>query len=107
MLKWIKAKQIQLKSCTILHKWLTFVKKQGRKGSSSMRHKAIGDMSCALTWSPIGAVPVDGLNSALNPGPVFTKGLRLSQVLGLNPVLQLRLLSQLSFVLKPCSQRVT
>ena len=41
------------------------------------------------------------------PGPVFTKGLRLSQVLGLNPVLKLRLLSQLSFVLKPYSQRMT
>ena len=41
------------------------------------------------------------------PGPVFTKGLRLSQVLGLNPVLKLRLLSQLSFVLKLYSQRVT
>ena len=41
----------------------------------------------------------------LKPGPIFTKGLRLSQVLGLNPVL--RLLSQLSFVLKPYSQRVT
>ena len=40
-------------------------------------------------------------------GPVFTKGLRLNQVLGLNPVLKLRLLSQLSFVLKPYSQRVT
>ena len=40
-------------------------------------------------------------------GLVFTKGLRLSQVLGLNPVLKLRLLSQLSFVLKPYSQRVT
>ena len=40
-------------------------------------------------------------------GPVFTKGLRLSQVFGLNPVLKLRLLSQLSFVLKPYSQRVT
>ena len=39
--------------------------------------------------------------------PVFTKGLRLSQVLGLNVVLKLRLLSQLSFVLKPYSQRVT
>ena len=41
------------------------------------------------------------------PGLVFTKGLRLSQVFGLNPVLNLRLLSQLSFVLKPYSQRVT
>ena len=40
-------------------------------------------------------------------GLVFTKGLRLSLVLGLNPVLKLRLLSQLSFVLKPYSQRVT
>ena len=40
-------------------------------------------------------------------GPVFTKGLRLSQVLGLNVVLKLRLLSRLSFVLKPYSQRVT
>ena len=43
----------------------------------------------------------------LIPGLVFMKGLRLSQVLGLNPVLKLRLLSQLSFVLKPYSQRVT
>ena len=40
-------------------------------------------------------------------GPVFRKGLRLSQVIGLNPVLKLRLLSQLSFVLKLYSQRVT
>ena len=40
-------------------------------------------------------------------GPVFMKGLRLSQVLGLNVVLKLRLLSQLSFVLKPYSERVT
>ena len=40
------------------------------------------------------------------PGLVFTKGLRLSQILGLYPVLKLRLLSQLSFVLKPYSQRV-
>ena len=40
-------------------------------------------------------------------GPVFMKDLRLSQVLGLNPVLKLRLLSQLSFVLKLYSQRVT
>ena len=45
--------------------------------------------------------------SVKTAGPVFTKGLKLSQVLGLNPVLKLRLLSQLSFVLKPCSQRVT
>ena len=45
--------------------------------------------------------------SKTTPGPVFRKGLRLSQVLGLNPVLKLRLLSQLSFVLKPYSQRVT
>ena len=35
------------------------------------------------------------------------KDLRLSQVLCLNPVLKLRLLSQLSFVLKPYLQRVT
>ena len=42
-----------------------------------------------------------------DPGSVFTKGLRLRQVLGLNPVLKLRLLSQLSFVLKRYSQRVT
>ena len=41
------------------------------------------------------------------PGPVFMKGLRLSQVLGLNVVLKLRLLSQLSFVLNPDLQRVT
>ena len=41
-----------------------------------------------------------------NPGTVFTKGLRLSQVLGLNVVLKLRLLSQLSFVLKQYSQWV-
>ena len=40
-------------------------------------------------------------------GPVFTKGLRLSQVLGLNVVLKLRLLSQLSFVLNPYSQKGT
>ena len=39
--------------------------------------------------------------------PYFTKGLILSQVLGLNPVLKLRLFSQLSFVLKTYSQRVT
>ena len=43
----------------------------------------------------------------LCPGSVFTKGLRLSQVLGLNVVLKLRLLSRLSFVLKQYSQRVT
>ena len=41
------------------------------------------------------------------PGLVFMKGLRLSQVLGLNVVLKLRLLSQISFALKPYSQRVT
>ena len=41
------------------------------------------------------------------PGPVFTKGLRLSQVLGLNVVLKLRLLSQLSFVLNLYSQKRT
>ena len=41
------------------------------------------------------------------PGPVFREGLRLSQLLGLNPVLKLRLLSQLRFVLKLYSQRVT
>ena len=40
-------------------------------------------------------------------GPVFTKGLRLRQVLDLNVVLKLRLLSQLSFVLKSDSQKVT
>ena len=40
-------------------------------------------------------------------GPVFTKGLRLSQVLGLKSVLKLRLLSKLSFVFKPYSQSVT
>ena len=40
-------------------------------------------------------------------GAVFMKGLRLSQVLGLNLVLKLRLLSQLSFVLKPYLQNVT
>ena len=34
------------------------------------------------------------------PGPVFTKGLRLSQVLGLNVVLKLRLLSQKSKIIK-------
>ena len=43
----------------------------------------------------------------VGPGLVFTKGLRVSQVIGLNVVLKLRLLSQLSFVLKPYSQRVT
>ena len=42
-----------------------------------------------------------------DPGLVFTKGLRLRQVLGLNVVLRLRILSQLSFVLKPYSERVT
>ena len=47
------------------------------------------------------------LGKVFSSGPVFMKGLRLSQVLGLNPVLKLRLLSQLSFVLKLCSQRVT
>ena len=41
------------------------------------------------------------------PGPVFTKGLRLNQVLGLNVVLKLRLLSQLNFVLNPYSQKGT
>ena len=40
-------------------------------------------------------------------GLKFTKGLRISQFLGLNLVLKLRLLSQLSFVLKPYSQRLT
>ena len=40
-------------------------------------------------------------------GLVFTKGFRLSQVLGLNVVLKLRLLSQLSFVLNPYSQKGT
>ena len=40
-------------------------------------------------------------------GLVFTKGLRLSQVLGLNPVLKLRLLFQQSFVVKLYSQKVT
>ena len=44
---------------------------------------------------------------ACNPGLVFTNGLRFSQVLGLNPVLKLRLLSQISVVLKPYSQKVT
>ena len=43
----------------------------------------------------------------LGTGPIFTKGLRLSQVLGLNPGLKLRLLSQLNFVLNSYSQRVT
>ena len=38
---------------------------------------------------------------------VFIQGLHSRKVLGLNPVLKLRLLSQLSFVLKPYSQRVT
>ena len=49
------------------------------------------------------------LKTILNtiPGPVFMKGLRLSQVLGLNVVLKLRLLSQLSFVLKSYLKRVT
>ena len=46
----------------------------------------------------------DKLN--ITPGLVFTKGLRLSQVLGLNPVLKVRILSQLSFVLKSYSQKV-
>ena len=41
------------------------------------------------------------------PGPVFMKGLRLSHVLGLNVVLKLRLLSLLSFVLNPYSQKGT
>ena len=51
---------------------------------------------------------ISGINTKLQKkksicytGLVFTKGLRLSQVL------KLRLLSQLSFVLKPYSQRVT
>ena len=46
-------------------------------------------------------------NQCYRAGLVFTKGLRLIQVLGLNPVLKLRLLSQLSFVIKSYSQRVT
>ena len=41
-----------------------------------------------------------GYNKKIPPGLVFMKGLRLSQVLGLNPVLKLRLLSQLNFCLK-------
>ena len=41
------------------------------------------------------------------PEPVFKKGLRLSQVVGLNVVLKLRLLSQLSFVLNLYSQKGT
>ena len=53
------------------------------------------------------AVSGPGLSLLSRSGLVFTKGLRLSQVLGLNPVLKLRLLSQLSFVLKPYSQRMT
>ena len=34
-----------------------------------------------------------GIIMAIDPGLVFTKGLGLSQVLGLNPVLKLKLLS--------------
>ena len=41
------------------------------------------------------------------PGLVFMKGLRLIQVLGLSVGSDLRLLSQLSFVLNPYSQKVT
>ena len=47
------------------------------------------------------------VGSSGTPWPVFTKGLRLSQVLSLNVVLKLRLLSQLSFVLYPYSQKGT
>ena len=43
-------------------------------------------------------------SKGLTPGPVFTKGLRLSQVLGFNPVLKLRLLSQ--FCLKTVFTKV-
>ena len=43
--------------------------------------------------------------SPRRPGSVFTKD--LSQVLGLNVVLKLRLLSQLSFVLNLYSQKGT
>ena len=52
-------------------------------------------------------INITGVIGMDKSGLVFTKGLRLSQVLGLNPVLKLRLLSQLSFVLKPYSQTVT
>ena len=55
----------------------------------------------------MGSFYVDQYKSAVSSGLVFTKGLRRSQVLCLNPVLKLRLLSQLSFVVKPYSQRVT
>ena len=52
-----------------------------------------------ITWSGVGII--------YDPGPVFTKGLRLSQVLVLNVVFKLRVLSQLSFVLNAYSQKGT
>ena len=67
-----------------------------------------GDKEMILELQQRGAdLHVSGLTLIENTGSVFMKGLRLSQVLGLNPVLKLRLLSQLSFVLIPYSQRVT
>ena len=64
---------------------------------------------CPIPSAPKPASPTPTLNlsSFYVAGLIFTKGLRLSQVLGLNPVLKSRLLSQLSFVLQPYSQRVT
>ena len=62
-------------------------------------------LSWSWSWADFSLILIPFVNTA--PGPVFTKGLRLSQVLGLVEFLTLRLLSQLSFVLNPYSQKVT
>ena len=66
-----------------------------------MRNRLVGHDSALNT------IRQKGTTNFSKSGLVFTKSLRLSQVLGLNLVLKLRLLCQLSFVLKPYSQRVT
>ena len=63
------------------------------------------DVADTQTISTTTIIP--GMQRHQTVGLVFTKGLRLSQVIDLNPVLKLRLLSHLSFVLKQYSQRVT
>ena len=79
------------------------IKPKGSFISMFVHHAGIRMVSRTPTHR-LNVARVQNTNSS---GPVFTKGLRLSQVLGLNVVLKLRLLSQLSFVLKPYSQRVT
>ena len=81
----MKIKQSLLKSVYIIAKKVNY-----KNAQAPLQHrlciKKPSSHICGVILSSIYHTDII-TESQLNPGPVFTKGLRLSQVLGLNPVL--------------------